>query len=427
MLVTLSAILLFILAITSKVSGRIRRITPLIALRGGIDTFHFGKNRFPLATSPGNLHLLLGIKQLFSSKKQSISIGIIGILMSFTIMFSLILYKNLVLDTDTFVNIIGSEKPDIAVQCNNDQYEKVLAITAKSPGVAKTLRYSKSNITISKDDSEISCLAVICEDFDQTVVNTVYKGRYPQYNNEIVLSNVVMKKLNAKLGNIIEIKGDHGMSEYIVVGISQHLTQLGKSASLTEAGMKKAYPDFKPSFQYLYLEKDADIQSTIDYLTKALADYDVSIQNAEKAYQSDSSSIRSAVSLICVIIEIISSLIVVLILYYLVKVKIIRERISLGINKALGFTTRQLILHINISLCTVILFSSLIGSLMASLLTNRLFALMMSIAGFQNFHLKAPIILTVITIGIMTLMVYLLTSLVSLRIRKLKPRELITE
>jgi hypothetical protein len=64
---------------------------------------------------------------------------------------------------------------------------------------------------------------------------------------------------------------------------------------------------------------------------------------------------------------------------------------------------------------------------MATLLTNRLFGLMMSVAGIQNFHLKTPVHLIIITIGMMTLLVYILTSLVSLRIRKVKPRELITE
>jgi putative ABC transport system permease protein len=139
------------------------------------------------------------------------------------------------------------------------------------------------------------------------------------------------------------------------------------------------------------------------------------------------SSITQSISMICITIGIITAFIVVLILYYLVKVKILRERNLIGINKALGFTTGQLILHNNVSLGIVILISTLLGSALAVLTINPLCILMLSSVGIRNGSFFIPPSLIGISLIVMELLTLITTTLVSVRIRKVNPKELMAD
>jgi len=427
LLITFIVIFLLIIAITVKVTHRIGKITPLMALRSGINTFHFGKNHFPLDTAHGNLHLILGLKQIFHNKKQSLSVGIIGILMSFTMVFSFAMYHNFVVNDKAFLTLIGSEKADIAVLYYQDQYEEVFEKAAAVDGVARSVRYSSGDVAVTKNGKEFSTAAFICNDFSSTEISTVIDGRYPKHDNEIALSTLIAKKLNAAIGDIVTINNETEGFDYLVVGMTQHINQLGQSVSLTEEGMKLLNPSYVSPSLYLYLEEGQDAEAVITKLTDTLKGYEVTIANVADTFATTMSSITQSISLICIIIALITSLIIVLILYYLVKVKILNEKINLGIHKALGFTTGQLVMHNNINVCSLIVASTILGSILAAVTINPLCVLMLSVSGIQNCSFQVPISLVLITIGIMTALTLTTTTLVSVRIRHVNPRELITD
>lgn len=426
MIITLAIILLLLFVIIWKVTHRIRKITPLMALRSGIDTFHFGRNYFPLETTHANINLILGFKQIFNNKKQSISIVIIGILMSFTMLFSFVMYYSFVLKDSAFWNLIGMEKSDIAVFCFKDN-QKAFQIASEQEGIKKAIHYTQSNITLIKDENEVSSPVYISNDFNSLEINTVIDGRYPNHDNEIVLSTLIQDKLKAEIGDVIFIKVGTAQFNYIVVGITQHINHLGQSVSITEEGMKRSNPSFIANALYLYVDNSEAKQRIIDQLSDKLIGYDATVTDMDDVFTTMISTVSQTMILICVIIDIITTIIIALILYYLVKVKILRDKINLGVQKALGFTTGQLILHNNINLITVIFVSTLIGSLLAAILINPLSTLLLSMSGLRSCSFSIPFILVLITLGIMTFLTFVTTTLVSLRIRRLNPRELIAE
>lgn len=427
MLLSFTAITLTILLITIKVTKRIAKITPLMALRNGIDTYHFGKNHFPLERSKGNLHLLLGLKQIFNNRKQCISISIIGTLISFTIVFSIAMYYNFVYDESAFLRLVGIERSDLAVVCYDKDYQKVYDIAAEATGVSKSLHYTNEAMTVQFEDKETSTNTFICNDYDKATVSTIIEGRYPKHDNEIVISTVNQRKLGARIGDIVSIKSNDKYYDFMVVGITQHISNLGRSISITEEGMLRCNSSFVPRSLYLYLEEDVTVTDTIKLLENSLKDYSISILNMEDIFAITLSSITQSLTMISITIGVITSLIVILILYYLVKVKILRERNLIGINKALGFTTGQLILHNNIALGTIILFSTLLGSALAVLSINPLCTLMLSAVGINNGNFIIPPSLIGISLIIMELLTLITTTMVSVRIRKVNPRELMAD
>ncbi|MDF2486196.1 MAG: hypothetical protein K0R46_2364, partial [Herbinix sp.] len=421
MLQSFAVITLMILIITIKVSRRIAKITPLMALRSGIDTYHFGKNHFPLEKSRGNLHLLLGLKQIFNNRKQSISISIIGTLMSFTIIFSIAMYFNFVQDENAFLRLVGMERADLAVVCYDEDYQKVYDIAAATTGVGRSLHYSNVSLTVQFGDQETSTNTFICNDYDKVAVSTIIEGRYPRHDNELVISTVNQKKLGAEIGDVISIISNDKNYDYMVVGISQHINNLGQSISITEKGMLRINSSYIPVSLYLYLDENVSVADTIELLEDELKDYSISIINMEDIFKTTLSSITQSLTMICITIGVITAFIVVLILYFLVKVKILRERNVIGINKALGFTTGQLILHNNIALGTIILVSTVLGSALAVLTVNPLCILMLSSVGISNANFIISPSLIGISIVLMEALTLITTTLVSVRIRKVNP------
>ena len=427
MLLSFSAITIMILVITIKVTKRVTRITPLMALRNGIDTYHFGKNHLPLGKSKGGLTFLLGLKQIFNNKKQSISMAIITTIMSFTIVFSISMYYNFVQDENAFIRLVGMERSDLAIAIYDDNYQSVYDIAATAPGIAKTINYMTYTLTVCFEDKELTTSTFICNDYDKLSYSTIIEGRYPKHDNEIVISSLNRKKLGVEIGNVVTIKSNERSYEFMVVGISQHINNLGKSVSITEEGIRRCNSTFTPRTLYLYLEEGTSKTATLKLLESKLEGFNISVIDMDDIFNTTLSSITQSLTIICITIGIITSLIVVLILYYLVKVKLLREKNLIGISKALGFTTGQLILQNIISHGTIILFSSLLGGALAVLTINPLCILMLSATGISNGSFVIPPILIGISLLIMETLTLTTTTLVSVRIRKVNPRELMTD
>lgn len=425
-LICFAAITIMILILTLKVTGRIIKITPLMALRGGIDNYHFGKNYFPLARTGGNLTFTLGLKQLLNNKKQSISMSIIATIMSFIIVFAISIYFNFVYDEKAFLRLVGIERSDLVIAVYDDNYQSIRDISDKTPGIAKTLNYMTTTLNVRYEEKEISTNTVICNDYNELTVSTIIEGRYPRHDNEMAISRPNQKKLGVEIGSIVTVKANEETFEYMIVGITQHINNLGSSVSITEDGARRC-SSFTPRSLYVYLDKDADKSSIINLLEDKLAAFNISIVDMDDIFKSSMASVAQSISAICITIEVITSLIVVLILYFLVKVKLLREKKLLAINKALGFTSGQLILQNVISHGTLIMFSALLGGILAVFTINPLCVMLLSAAGIHNGNFVIPPILIGISLLIMELLTIATTALVSVRIHKVSPRELMAD
>ena len=68
-LVSIFLVVFCVVIVTLLSAFRIRKILPVAALRGGIQTHSFRKNHFPLETAKGGLHFLLAIKSMLANVK----------------------------------------------------------------------------------------------------------------------------------------------------------------------------------------------------------------------------------------------------------------------------------------------------------------------------------------------------------------------
>lgn len=234
--------------------------------------------------------------------------------------------------------------------------------------------------------------------------------------------------MGVKIGDVIQIVGGERSYEYVVVGYIQHICYLGDSVSLSEEGMKRCDSTYCPNQLYLYLEDGYDTEQMLKEIESEVIVREGAVVNMEESFHVTLAAFSKAITLLCAVICIITGIVTVLILYYLVKMKIAKERIIFGIQKAIGFTTGQLMFHTVLSFVPIITFSSLLGTLLAYVGMNPLSAFVISsMSSIKKCHFEMNLWMTIASILSVIGIAVLTTMLVSFRIRKFQARELVIE
>lgn len=424
-IINIAIIMSAVMVITYMTASKIKRITPIIALRNGIENHNFKKNYFPLSQGVVNVNMAVGFKTLMRNMKQNITILIIITLMSFVCVFAFTANYNFVVDNTAMLRLVGLEKSHLLVNYIGEDTTKVFDEISQMEKVKKTIRLTRMMMTVYMGEKESTPSISICNDFNQLEIKTIVEGRYPIHDNEIALTALVMKQLNVKLGNTITLKGEGTKEDYIIVGITQHINNLGKGGCITEEGIKRINPDFIPSDLYIYLDSSKEIASVTKAIEGKYGSLELKVINMEDEFKTILESFNKAITALCVGCIIITLFIISLVLYLLIKIKLIKERTRIGISKALGYTTKQLILQIICSFSPVCMLGALFGTMIAMYLINPLLAGLLSVGGsIQNCHFKISPMLTLITFLSISLYSIIVTTIVARQVRKITPCEL---
>lgn len=416
-------ITMLVAIITYFAARKIKKITPIIALRQGIDTHNFKRNYFPLAKYNRNTNVVIGLKTLMQNMRQNIMITIIIALMSFVSVFAFTINYNFNVNNTAFIRLVGLEKADLAISCVDEKAPTIFEEISSMNNVERTSRLSNLNMAISFGNKEITPSINICNDFDLLETNTIVTGRYPIHDNEIAITGLVSNYLQADIGDVVTVMGKSCKKEFIVVGVTQQISYLGKGASLTEAGMLTLNYSFVPITQYLYLENDSDLLSITKIIEETYGDI-VNVSNIKESFDTILASFNSAVKVLGVLCLVITIIIIGLVLFLLIRIRLLKEKTRIGLAKALGYTTRQLIVQTIISFCPVCILGAFIGTFMALYLVNPAFSLMLSVSGIFNSNLIINPLLTFVIFIALSLVSIIITALVASRIRKITPCEL---
>lgn len=422
--ISVSFILLSVLMFTLLSALRIKKLHPIIALRTGIMTHSFKRNHFPLDQTRGRLNYLLAMKNMLTNIKQNVMIFVIIITVSFSSVFGIIMYYNIVQNDKAFINMVGDETTSVIVDINAEE-ESVLQLDdiLKLEGVEKAIYYDNCGGRISEEFIIIH----VTDDFALLENNLVYEGRYPKYDNEIAMNAVMAKKLGKKLGDSVSLSLAEGATEYLITGFSQSGSFMGRDVSLTLEGYKRIQPEYTYRSIYIYLESGKDIVLFIENMKNELGNRITRCINYDELMRSQLGVYTLLVSVIATAIMIIIALLIVLILFLMINAWIIRRRKAFGIQKAIGYTTIQLMVQTSLSFQPMILLGSLIGGVLGSLYMNELISILFRSIGVMKVNFEIPYFwIFSMSIGICFLS-FVVAMLVSWRIRKISAYTLMTE
>lgn len=421
---SITLVLLVIFIVTYGTTRRYLKIAPLDALREGVKTHNFKKNYFPLSTTKLGLNTAIGMKSMFHNRKQNISIIFIVALLSFTCTISLALYYNFVFDQQELINLFGTEKPDIEMSINNESENKL----KNDKEIDKIIHNDSKSINIKKGDKEIGVLAEIYDNVDELTVDKLIEGRLPNHSNEINLSNKVLEDIGAEVGDTVTVTIEGKDSAFVVVGKTQQIEHMGLGALITEEGVGEIINGYRCNKLYIYLKKDINIEAKVQSYSVIFEDNpEVEITNFDKIYQITMRTFVNAIESICILFVVVTIFVIALIIYLIVKIKIIHQRREIGLYKAVGYTTSEVMWQIVVNFALIMSVGALIGGIIGKLSMGKITAISLSICGIENASIIVPISLVIGVFIVITLAAFLLTIISAIGIRKIEPYKMITE
>lgn len=423
--VALLILLLIVLLIAFLASYRISKLNPINALRGETTTRKYKRNHVQLEKSVSNLPFALAIKTVLQNMKQNIMIIIILIAVTFSGVFGVIMYYNTTIDTKAFAEVPGMEICN-AIAVLNPEMDQVEAVkTVETMENVWKVQYL-DEVKIKVDDMEV--VTYVMDNYDKKETKLVYEGRYPENEKEITLAGILAQRLDKTIGDTVTVGFGEKEEQFTVVGLSNGSQMGGLNTSILAKDYGRLNPNYKHQSLYIYLEKGTDAAKFVEKLENkfdksillAAVDFDKGMAEGMASYQ----KIVAAMGLAMLVITL---LVVTLVLYFVISSSVIRKKRELGIQKAIGFTTYQLMNQLSISFTFPIMIGVVIGTLLGAFYTNPMMSISMKGAGVM----KAGFIVDqywVIAFGVATVVFsYLLSMLITWRIRKISAYALVTE
>ena len=473
--ITVLILVLILLLMVRHSCGRIKKLAPVDALRGGIAANNFRRNYFPLYRGMGNVHFRLVLKNIFAHFKFYIMIGVIiaGISIAITIIY--VLFYNFSIDHRQIIRMSGNEVSDMTLSVTRQTDADVFAAELeRMPEVRKT---SMAEWITVKIDGNIS-FGYISNDYGKMEIMNVIDGRLPKYENEVALSKSGARLLEKQLGDSVMVKYNGVSLEYIITGF---FSTMSSNIMITLEGFKRLDHNFKRSNIKIYLNDGEDYKAfnekiknlygvlnvyrqeksgkhtmakmkaeekistyleryAIDSVEYAVIYNDeIILSGSSNAYQiktitndrellnSQMGYYSSLTSTVMRLITLVSLVIVSLILYMTVRSIVAKRRREMGILKANGFTSRQLARQLALSFLPAAGTGVITGCASGALLANPFLEAMFSRMGIYNASFTVNPI-AIMFIGIVVLLVtYTVANISAARIKRISVYELISE
>ena len=423
---TLVSIPLMVLAGSFIATRSYKKMSVLESLRSGITAHNFKKNHFPLETSRLPLELAIACKNNFGAMKKSIFITLIVAVLTASTCIGFALFQNWALDNKMLLKVVGVEIADIMATTPGDE-DFIEDMKGDSDVQSINTKTSLKTVEVSYQDHTESLGIDVFRDVSSLRNNYLLEGHMPYNGNEIVLTCVEADNLNVTLGDIVNVKSmtDSGTIPFTVCGIDQKMNNTGKKAILSEEGAERINSEFMYETTLIYLNDPAKAKEIKKQLEKDYPDYTFAL--GEDIMASSIDTVTNAMEGICVIFVIATCFVVILTQLLLTRAQVIRERTDLGVSKALGYTSGELIRRTLMTNLPTIAIGIIIGIILHIAVSNQLFLVVFSFFGIRQIVFNTNAIWFVITAALIMLCA-IVTAFTSGRgIAKLEPVKILKE
>lgn len=420
-LMTMLALLVSVLIITLLTAKNIKKINPIIALRQGLSSHSFKRNNLPLDTSKGPLSLLIALKSALQSKGQMVMLFIIIFAVSFTAAAGVAFYDSLGLHPEKYLRSIGGEIADCAFFLNDSKDSRDVMDRIKSKSIArKAIYFDDTTATVMIDDVTLS--SIITDDFSLLEGSLLYQGQYPKYDNEIVIGTNFSDYSGKNIDDTVRVLLGGKTEDFIVVGLVQSTNNTG--CMMTADGIRRLDPAFEHNIIYVYLHDSTKATDFIKEIERESGNVFRATVNAYELIDALRGTYASVFGMAAAIIMVVTIFVIILVLYLVLKTVITRRKRALGIQKALGFTTWQLMNQLSLTYIPVIALGVVAGGIVEALAFNSLFAALM---GIRSISMPTPVGMTIVLCIGLIFVSYAISLLISWRIRKISAYELMSE
>ena len=385
--VAVAAVILYTLIVTAIALRKVRKIEPIVALREGTESHSFKKNHFALEKSSKSLNLNLGLKTMMVNRKQNIITFLVVGGIVFLCTMSLLMYENF--NRNPKLEIMTFETCGAVVGFDAETKDEAQEYLTKIGG--KNVReIDNFHATYNGEDS-LFCYA-IAEPEKLNNQNVCYKGSMPEYDNEIAVSGKFARDYGYEIGDEVKLESGDNSYTYIITGLIQSANNLGREALVLKSGAEHLIDyEMLPSIFYVDTDSSEAADELIEKADKDYGDHLVSKINFYENIEGSLSTFKGLATLMLVVIATISAIVILLVLFLLIKAHIYNKRKDYGIYKAIGYTSKDLIVQTALSFMPSIIASTLIFAVFSYFIANPYMNITMMAFGICKADFDIPI------------------------------------
>ena len=412
-----------VISVLTLVLGReYNKVSVLDALRGGINTHNYKKNYFAFDKTNLPVALTLPLKETFGRFRSQLGIIFIMAILTISTMVGFGMVDSYGRDTNGIINMGGFILSDAMVTGDSVMADNITDMSS----VSHVYRDVWTNLNFYNGKNMQSITTRGFSDTSAINGGGLIEGRWPSHPNEVMFATNAASRLNVSIGDAVTAKNSHAEESYIVCGLCQTMNNMGMMAFMTMDGMQKMTPindsgcniniDLKKGRPFEDFEKEfKDVYP------------DVEITNVSESIKSTIGMVASGTRAVAMLIAALTTLIVAFVESLIIRTHITRQWRDMGVSKALGFTSGQLILQTVLSNLPAIVIGIGVGLIFSHLATSKAMTAIFAIFGFR----KTDIVITpgsyLLAAALICGVAIITSALIGRRIRSLEPVKMITE
>ena len=404
------------------VSKKIGRISPVRAISGGAEEIYFDSPaNIPIEKKP--LSFFIALRQITSHPKAYIGTMLITALLIFFMMTVTILAGGM--SANTMIEAFGTLDGQVQAVPNNNFELEDISKTADSvrridPN-ASVIFSSTAYMTI--DETEMCCMVYSSPE----ILKSVLKGRAPEYDNELMITETAAEEIGKKIGDTVEVSYGGGSAEYMITGLYQSVQDLGRCFTMSFDAASRLC-DITPGIVYISLSDDSLADSTVKMLNEDHGDI-LSAELTEQDGYSDSMTdlIDTLMDVIIGVIYSVSAVFALVAVHMVCSKAFLRERRDSGIYKARGFTSFRLRSCCALRFLMISVIGGALGAVLSGLFSDRLLSLLLKNIGISCFESTITVFAAAAPVVMICVCFFVFAYFSSGKIKRVEIRELVSE
>ena len=430
LLLGMISVLLVFLAITAYVNGvlgRFRKISPAEAIRFGVTQEKSGAGRhFRLSTNRlAGTNVFLGVKDVLVRKKIYATMLAVLVIAAFIIIVPQNLHHTI--SSKSFIAYMGIGNSDLRIDIQQtgqiaEKAAQIAAVMAQDRAIARYVVLTTKTFSAKMDDGSEERIKI--ELGDHSVFPLVYSdGGAPAAEDEIALSAVNASEMGKQVGDVLPVVVDGQVKHLVVSGIYSDVTNGGKTA-------KAVFSDASADTMWSVITAELKDASQIE---AKIAEYALRFDFAkvsgidEYIAQTYGGTIRSAGQAAYAAAGVALTITILITLLFM-RMLVARDRYTIAVMKAFGFTNTDITAQYVARSVFVLVVGILLGTLLANTLGEALAGAVIASFGAASFAFEVnPLTAYLVSPLLMGLAVLLATIFGTLDAGKIKISENIRE
>lgn len=416
-----SGICAVVVILTLVLGRQYSKTTVLDALRGGKESSGGRRNIFSFEHSPFSVSMTLACKETFGKFRSKLGIIFIIAILSISTVVGFGMVDSYARNDESLLAMSGLFDCDAAVTGGETMLRNVAGLSSVD-SVYGDVWYA-FNYRNGKRMSSITTRAFT----DTSLIKggSVLEGGWPSQENEIMLATAAADTLGVGMGDKVTVVGSGVEETFRVCGLCQTMNNMGMMAYITVSGYERVAPPVTEYDMWINLKRGR----TFDEFKEEFEDIypDVEVTDYRVAAKSTLGMISGGMKMVAAFIAALTVIIVAFVEALIVRAQITREWRNLGVSKALGYSSGQLIRQTMLSNMPAILIGVAAGLAVSPVSGANMMKTAFTIFGFRKVEFTVLPSSYIISALLICAIAMATAAFLGRRIRTLDPVRMITE